>query len=591
MGFLPKTVIITLCASLIMALIAVPAFGTLFGKAAQVSDEKKRGMDAIDHGDLSEVRGGLGVYIRFLSVLLKRPLVALGLVFGVIVVIIVLFTVRSTNVEFFPSIDSEFGGVVVKARGNLSLRERDALVKQVESRVLGMESIKTITTTVSAVPGRSDSEDTIGSLMMEFTDWQERPSSEIVLRNAVERASDIPGLKVESQAPQTGPSSGVDIQMQFFGPSRDALYATVDQLVHRLTQDERIQSVNDNRPLDGLEWLIDVDREAASRFNVSLNAIGSAVRMITDGVQLGSYRPNDADEEVDILIRYPFNGRDLEQIDELTVTSNGAQVPISNFISRKAQNKQGDVYRTDGRMTVNVDINLAEGARVDLMIAEIEQALTDARTEGELPNNVDFRFTGDQEEQAETMAFLGSAFLVALFVMVIILVTQFNSFYQTFLIMLAILLSTVGVMVGIILTGASFVVVMSGVGIIALAGIVVNNNIVLIDTYNVIRKQGVPAMDAALITCAQRLRPVILTTITTILGLLPMVYQLTINFFDRSVTIGAPSSQWWTALATTIAGGLLFASLLTLVFTPCMLILGERVQVFIANKRGKTVEV
>lgn len=590
MGFLPKTVIITLCASLVMALIAVPAFGTLFGKAARVSDEKKRGMDAIDHGDLSEVRGGLGVYIRFLSILLKRPVMALGLVFGGIVLIIVVFSLRSTNVEFFPTIDSEFGGIVVKARGNLSLQERDVLVKQVESRVLGMESVKTITTTVSAIPGRSDSEDTIGSLMMEFVDWQHRPGSDVVLRNAVERASDIPGLKVESQVPQMGPTTGVDIQMQFFGPTRDSLYATVDAMVQRLSQDERIQSVNDNRPLDGLEWLIDVNREAASRFNVSLNAIGSAVRMITDGVQLGSYRPSDADDEVDILIRYPFNGRDLDQIDDLTVTSNGAQVPISNFITRTAQNKKGDIYRTDGRMTVNVDINLAEGQRVDLMIQEIQTALEQASSEGELPAGVDYRFTGDQQEQAETMAFLGGAFLVALFVIVIILVTQFNSFYQTFLIMLAIVLSTVGVMVGIIITGASFVVVMSGVGVIALAGIVVNNNIVLIDTYNVIRKQGVPAMDAALITCAQRLRPVILTTVTTILGLLPMVYQLNIDFFARSVTVGAPSSQWWTALATTIAGGLLFATVLTLIFTPCMLILGERAQAYLARRRGVTAD-
>jgi multidrug efflux pump len=151
---------------------------------------------------------------------------------------------------------------------------------------------------------------------------------------------------------------------------------------------------------------------------------------------------------------------------------------------------------------------------------------------------------------------------------------------QTALIMTAILLSTVGVMVGIIITGSSFGVVMSGVGIIALAGIVVNNNIILIDTYNMIRSQGVPPIDAALTTCAQRARPVLLTTITTILGLLPLVYQLTIDLFARQWSIGAPSSQWWTQLSTTIAGGLIFATMLTLIFTPAMLMLIERTREF-----------
>lgn len=587
MGFLPKTVLITLTASLVMALIAVPAIGTLFGKPARISESKRLAMDAIDHGKLDDIRGGLGVYIRFLKPLLVRPWLALLLIAFIIAVIISLFAARSTNVEFFPEVDSNFGSVVVRARGNLSLQERNVLVRQVEERLVEQSAIKTVTSKVTAVPMRDYPEDAIGVLMLEFVDWTLRPSSEKVMNNAVEVASDIPGIVVEAQQAQMGPTTGIDIQLQFFSDNSDALYATVEQVVNQIRQDERIQDVSDNRPLPGLEWLVEVDREQASRFGVDLGTVGSSIQMITNGLNVGSYRPNDADDELDIRIRYPFDGRELDQIDRLTVTSRGEQVPISNFITRTAQNKQGDIFRTDGKLTLNVEANVNPGVPVGTVIAAIEEQLDAAYDSGELPSVVSYRFVGDQEEQAETMAFLGNAFGVAIFIMIIILVTQFNSFMQTALILTAILLSTVGVMVGIIITGSSFGVVMSGVGIIALAGIVVNNNIVLIDTYNLIRSQGVPPIDAALTTCAQRLRPVLLTTITTILGLLPMVYQLTIDLFDRQWSVGAPSSQWWTQLSTTIAGGLIFATVLTLIFTPAMLILIERTRTFGGNLKQR----
>ncbi|MHA7878189.1 MAG: efflux RND transporter permease subunit [Saccharospirillum sp.] len=591
MGFLPKTVIITLTASLVVALIVVPSFGTLFGKAARVSEAKRATMDAIDHGDLSQLKGGLGLYIRLLKPMLHRPALALLLIGVIIAVIIAAFSMRNTNVEFFPDVDADFGSLVVRARGNLSLLERDALVRQVEQELLELDGIKTITTRVTAVPLRDYAEDTIGVLMLEFVDWQLRPPSSEVMNQALARASQIPGIVVESQQAQMGPTTGIDVQLQFLSDDLNALYEAVDWAVTDIRADERTRDVSDNRPLDGLEWQINVDREAASRFGVDLATVGSSIQMITSGLQVGSYRPLDAEDELEIRIRYPFDGRDLDQIDRLTVTSNGQQVPLSNFITRSAQNKQGDIFRTNGRLTLDVDINLREGERVDLFIESLNQRLEQAYQDGQMPEQVAVRFVGDQQEQAETMAFLAQAFGVAFFIMIIILVTQFNSFFQTALILTAVGLSTIGVLVGIIITGSSFGVIMSGVGIIALAGIVVNNNIVLIDTFNQIRRQGVPAIEAAMITCAQRLRPVLLTTITTILGLVPMVYQLTIDLFDRQLFVGAPSSQWWTQLSTTIAGGLLFATVLTLIFTPCMLMVGERLRRRSAPKVVESYEV
>lgn len=193
-----------------------------------------------------------------------------------------------------------------------------------------------------------------------------------------------------------------------------------------------------------------------------------------------------------------------------------------------------------------------------------------------LDPRVKIKVRGETEDQDESEAFLEQAFVVALFVMGIILVTQFNSFYQAFLILSAVLFSTVGVFLGLIVLQQPFGIVMSGIGVISLAGIVVNNNIVLIDTYNVLRSQGLAAKDAILRTGAQRLRPVLLTTVTTILGLMPMVLQVNIDLFNRHIDFGAPSTQWWVQLATAVAGGLTFATVLTLVLTPCLLMLRDR---------------
>lgn len=187
--------------------------------------------------------------------------------------------------------------------------------------------------------------------------------------------------------------------------------------------------------------------------------------------------------------------------------------------------------------------------------------------------HVEITIKGQNEQQQESQDFLVNAFLVALFVMAIILVTQFNSFYQAFLILSAVLFSTVGVFLGLAIVQKPFGIVMSGIGVISLAGIVVNNNIVLIDTFNILRREGIPAMEAILRTGAQRLRPVLMTTVTTILGLLPMVLEINIDVIGRNVELGGPSTQWWSQLATAVAGGLAFATLLTLILTPCLLAL------------------
>jgi multidrug efflux pump len=221
-------------------------------------------------------------------------------------------------------------------------------------------------------------------------------------------------------------------------------------------------------------------------------------------------------------------------------------------------------------LTISADV--APGILPNDQTLALQAAISDL----DLPDSVTVNFAGEAEDQEESMVFLIGAFLSAIGLMFLILLTQFNSFWQAFVVMSAIVFSVAGVLVGLMITGRPFGVVMGGIGVIALAGIVVNNNIVLIDTYNELRAAGLSSLEAALRTGAQRLRPVVLTSVTTALGLMPMVIGLNINFFTREIVYGAPSTQWWTELSSAIAGGLIFATVLTLLVTPAMLMLGEK---------------
>jgi multidrug efflux pump len=296
------------------------------------------------------------------------------------------------------------------------------------------------------------------------------------------------------------------------------------------------------------------------------------VQFVTNGLKIGEYRPDEVDDELDIRVRYPIDSRFIGKLDDLRMKTAAGMIPIGNFVERTAQPKTDLIRHIDSNRVISVEANMAPGQLLSKELPLLQAQLPELN----LDPRVMLTIKGQNEQQDESTAFLEKAFLVALFVMAIILVTQFNSFYQAFLILSAVVFSTVGVFLGLVIFQKPFGIVMSGIGVIALAGIVVNNNIVLIDTYNILRKEGFPAMEAILRTGAQRLRPVMLTTVTTILGLLPMVAEINIDFIGRNVDIGGPSTEWWSQLATAVAGGLAFATLLTLILTPCMLALKAR---------------
>ena len=330
--------------------------------------------------------------------------------------------------------------------------------------------------------------------------------------------------------------------------------------------------ITDTRPLPGVEWSIRVDRSEAARFGADVSLLGQAVQLLTQGITVADYRPDDAEGSVDIRVRFPSQDRTLEDLQSLRVPTNAGLVPISNFVTFAPSPSTGTIKRVDQKRVITIEANVAPGLLGDDQITTLQATLEEAQ----LPDRVVCTCVGVAEDQQDAMIFLIGAFLTAIGLMFAILVTQFNSFYQAFLVMSAIVFSVAGVLMGLLVTGRPFGIVMGGIGVIALAGIVVNNNIVLIDTYNDLRRSGQSALEAALRTGAQRLRPVLLTSVTTALGLMPMVIGLNIDFFTREIVYGAPSSQWWTELSSAIAGGLVIATVLTLVVTPAMLMLAEK---------------
>ena len=573
MKYLPITLIATLAASLFMALVFIPTLGGVIGRRAPDSDYQIESLSAAESGDLNRITGASRLYLGVVRVAVNHP-VSVVLLAGVLLAgVYAAYGHFGRGVEFFPDVEPENAVLHVHARGDLSVDERDQLVREVEQRILGMPEFASIYAR-SGTRFRSDevSEDTIGIVQLEFVEWRHRRPATEILDEVRARTADLAGIVLEVRKEEMGPPVGKAIQVELSSPEPDLLPGAVEQMRAGLEGIANLVDITDTRPIPGIEWQLRVDREEASRFGVDVNIVGSTIRLVTNGIKAGEYRPDDTDDEVEIRVRFPFSDRNLGQLDRLRVTTSEGAVPIANFVTRAAIPRTGTINRTDGQRILKIESEVREGVPVNEKVTEIRNWLAGAG----LDPRIAVTFKGEDEEQREAEAFLTKAFGAALFVMAIILVTQFNSFYQAFLILSAVLLSTIGVLLGLLITDQPFGIVMSGIGVIALAGIVVNNNIVLIDTYNILRRGGMDPVEAALRTGVLRLRPVVLTSITTVLGLMPMVLGVNIDIVGRSIEVGGPSTQWWTQLATAVAGGLAFATVLTLVLTPSLLVLGEK---------------
>lgn len=580
MKYLPLTLIAVMGSSLLMALIFVPVLGALFGKPGAAADpENMKMLAASEEGDLRTIGGMTGVYVRVLDWVLARPgkiiLAAVIMLVGVQVA----YGKFGKGVEFFPYIEPQMATVLVHGRGNLSIYEQDALVREVETRILGLDGIKTVYTRSgkAAMQGSNLAADVIGQIQLEFTPWGARPLAREIVTTIRERTADIAGIMVEPQEQESGPPGGKDVQIQLGARDPALLPPAVEKVRAMLDQMGGFVAVEDSRPLPGITWELLVDRAQAAKFGLDITTIGFYLRLVTNGLQVTEYRPDDSDDEVDIVIRHEMDQRTIDQLDRVHVQTAQGAVPVSNFIRREPRPSQGTIDRSNQRRIMTVKADVTEGQNITARVEEIKAYLS-AHPEF-LGPGVEVTFRGEDEDQKEAQDFLVKAFSVALFMMAIIMVTQFNSFYSAFLVLSAVVMSTIGVFLGLMLTQQPFGIVMSGIGVISLSGIIVSNNIILIDTFDHIkREQGhrMTTREIILRTGAQRLRPVFLTVITTVLGLLPMVFQMNIDFIGRDVSIGAPSTQWWVQLSTAVAFGISFATVLTLLVTPAALMFRDR---------------
>ncbi|MEH6454220.1 MAG: efflux RND transporter permease subunit, partial [Psychromonas sp.] len=418
-------------------------------------------------------------------------------------------------------------------------------------------------------------------------DWQDRRSANEIIADIQQRTKDLPGVEIEIKKDQAGPPTGKDIQVEISSRYPELLQQQTDKIHQFLVQKPYFMNVEDDGEKPGIEWQFQINRADAARYSADATLLGSSVQFLTNGLMLGTYRPDDVDDELDIRVRYPEQERTLSKLSELRLQTSSGQVPVSHFVTLLPTAKQSSIKKVDSRIVMTVGADMAEGYNLSLVLPELREELPSL----DLDPRVRLKLRGQNEDQQEAQAFLKNAFMVALAVMALILVLQFNSFYQSFLILSAVVFSTAGVFIGLFLSQSAFGIVMSGIGVIALAGIVVNNNIVLIDTYNILKGKGLSSKEAILRTGAQRIRPVLLTTVTTILGLMPMVLKINLDFFARGIEFGAPSTQWWAQLATAIAGGLTFATVLTLILTPCLLMIGVNCSAwFEASFQKKRVE-
>ena len=590
MKYLPITLLVTLSASLFMALLFVPTVGSLLKNKNSNPDLSEmttiKEVDFLEESrqNIQEMDAFTAGYIAVLHRALHWPVMVLATAVVFLIGTIMLYSAVGRGTEFFTDVEPEFAVLNIHSRGDLSVNERDALVAEVENRILDMAEFESIYTRSGISLGNDIDEDVIGRIQLSLVDWELRRPAAQIMAEVRERTQDIPGIIVEPQVQESGITSGKPIQVELTAVNTSLLPEAVERLRQGMNELGEFVDITDSRPLPGIDWKMQVDRQEAARFGTDITTIGSAIQLITNGIMLGDYRPDDADDEVDIRVRFPETMRNIAMLDRLTVNSLMGNVPVSNFMTREASPRVGNIQRTDGNRVLNIAADVPD----DVLSNDKVQQLQDWVGAGNLDPEVRVNFKGESEDQQEAEQFLSQAFGAALFLMAIILVTQFNSFYQALLILSAVIFSTIGVLLGLLIMDQPFSIVMSGIGVISLAGIVVNNNIVLIDTYNLIKKKGAEAVEAAILTCSQRLRPVLLTTVTTILGLMPMTLGMNFDLINRHIQIGGPSTQWWTQLASAITFGLAFATVLTLIMTPAMLVLGDRIGEWWQRRRPAT---
>ena len=482
----------------------------------------------------------------------------------------------SHGTSFFPEMEPKNISITVKSNGNMSLHQKIELAKKLEN--ITMNTIGSEVAVLYSKIGEDNTNtritsDTIAIIDIELIHWTLRRKCNVLVKELQKATKEISGVKLEIAKDRQGPSSAKPIEIRVLSQKLDVIDKYADELLNKMSMDKDYKDIDDSRASGKMEIVVEFDKNLASLYDITVSDLYSPLASLTKGYTIGSYRPDDVDDAVDIRVIMPREMQSLKEMKNLTIYSPklNKNIAIRNFAKFKPNKEKSFIKRTDGNYSVTISSNVADGVVANNKLIEIQQWLDFNYGN---THDVQFVFGGDMEQQKETGSFLIAAFLIAICIKFLILVAQYNSIYYATLTLSAVVLSVAGVLVMLVLAGKPFCVAMGGMGIISIAGIVVSNNIVLIDTFQeLINKQKMSTREAVVKTAMSRLRPVLITTSTTISGLIPMMLNINIDFSTFTLLYNAPSGQMWEDLATTIIGGVCCSLILTLTFTPAMLML------------------
>ena len=563
MGFLPQTLIMALSASLFVALIINPVLSARYQKVKATAST----LNATEKEPLIK-----RFYLSILKWSLRHRLIVIASAVILLIGATMGYVFFGKGVEFFPETEPRRAYVNIKAPEGTNLDASDKLVAQIEKIVAPYDDIRYIISNIGAVGGDPFSHGGTGThisrVVLDFKDFHDRsrPSSEIIKEVRQKILNTVYGADIQVEKEQEGPPTGPPINIEISGEDI-LLLGELAAHVRRIIKDiPGLVDLKDNFVRGKPEIRVRVDKEKAALMGLDTYTIAYTVKSAINGVKAGVYR--EGKDEYDIIARLPENDRNsIKSLKRITVSGpQGEPIPLTSLATVSLGSGIGAIMRLDQKRVVTVSGDVS-GRLANDVIKDIKARLSQKM---DWPRGYRYRFTGEQQEQAKAQAFLSKAFFACIAIILLILFTQFNSFITPLIIMASVLFSLIGVFIGLLATGTAFGIIMTGIGVISLAGVVVNNAIVLIDYINQLMDRGMASTEALLRAGSVRFRPVMLTAITTILGLVPMATGVSFDFRKMALDIGGESSQWWGPMAVAVIFGLGFATLLTLILVPVL---------------------
>ena len=591
MYYLPLTVSIALLASLLVAFTINPVMAGTFLRRGMVPEVKAEG-EAASAAASTEPRSGAGAWRRLrtrlelagerlgghyetsLRFALRHRALTLAATVGTFILVLVLFVAFSAGVEFFPETEPNQVIVDLEMPAGTRLAKTDSVVRDFESRLAGVADLRVMAAGTGAgsqseFGGEGGGSDNQGRITLDLFRRQDREQNSFVTMDRVrELTGGVPGATVEVKRPEEGPPVGAPLSIEISGDDFETLGRISQRILTEIRDIEGLVSLRTDFEVARPELVVDVDRTAAARLGLTTRDIASTVRTAVNGTEASVYRYGD--KEADIVVRLEEGARsstgDLSRL--TVVTEDGAQVPLSEVARIERGTSLTSINHVDQKrvVTISGDVTTPQQAEpVRTEAARRLEALPDL-----LPAGYRMEFAGQSEDEAEATAFLTKAFLYAVLIVLALMVGKFDSLAIPVIIITSVVMSMVGVLLGLLVVGLPFGIIMTGLGVISLAGIVVNNAIVLLDYGEQLRIAGVPRRELVLQTGMRRFRPVLLTAVTTILGLIPLATGVEFDFRSLHFATGGESSQWWRGMAVAVIFGLGFATFLTLIMVPVL---------------------